>query len=271
MTPASFYSNSNSCPGLPRAATPPAPVAQPAPGALTTTPPVIPPPAAPGSEPTLGEALYGKTSPDSASPPTTPPAAAAAEGKDGTSPAPDAPKEGEAPTDGTTAPKPVALTADSYKDLKVPDGLVLDDALFSEAKGEFAKAGIDPTKAPALLDLYHRALRSQADATISALTAQDTAWRTELQALPEFAGSKFDTARNVIGRAIEEFGSPGVRTVLETYHLGNNPDLARFIYNMAHAMVEGTVPPTGGVPGERNAGRRGRTLGEILYPSSPTN
>ncbi len=250
----------------PAAAAPvPAPEA-PAPGLTTTPAPAIEVPDQPAAK-TLGATLYGgakEGAPADGLPPTqqADPAAPAGEGGD----APAAPKEGE----GEPAPAPAPLTVDSYADLTLPEGMEVDDALFTRAKEVFAESGIAPDKAPALLSVYKTALEAQAESTRAAIVEQDAKWRAELEALPEFAGERMTSARNLIGRAIEEFGTPELRTTLETYGLGNNPAIGRMIYNMALALSEGTLPQQGTqVANDRN-GRRagGRTLGEKLYGST---
>ena len=227
---------------------------------LVTTP-APPLPSAPEAAKPLGATLYGESGQPREGEPS---AAAAAPKEEGAVPEPSVPtKEGEAAV-------PAPLTADSYADLALPEGLEVNPDLFAKFKSTAAESGIAPDKAPALLELFKEAQVLQNEATVTALRKQNATWQTELEALPEFKGERKAVAAQVIGRAIEEFGTPAVRSTLDAYGLGNNPDLARFIHNMAVALVEGTITPSGNpAPNGKDGKSRGSTLGARLYPNTP--
>lgn len=229
--------------------------------ALTTEPPAQTPEPTPtptgGESKTLESVLYPKDGAES------PPVAAAAEEPKTESESPKV--ETEAPKEEGAKSEPAPLTADSYKDLTLPEGLVVNDALFAEAKEVLAKVGVDPAKAPELMALYGKVQTQQAESIRAEIKAQDTAWSKELDAIPEFSGEQRAVASQFIGRAIEEFGTPEVRQTLAAYGLGNNPALARFIYNMAYAIVEGERPLTGGAAPVVRNGSPKPSLAESLY------
>ena len=169
----------------------------------------------------------------------------------------------------TTPAEPPSLTVDSYKDLKVPDTIQVDEALLGDFKTTLADAGVDPAKAPALLGVYEKALVAQKAADDAAILAQDAQWQRELSTLPEFQGERRAQSSTIIGRAIDEFGTPEVRSTLDAYGLGNNPALARFILRLASAATEGTPTIPGNPPPTTKDGKPlSRTLGARLYGDS---
>lgn len=235
----------------------------------------------PAPKPTLVEALF----PDGVTPegkPQGPDAPAPAEpvvDAEAKSAEP-APTE-EKPAEDAKPPEPAApLTVESYADLALPEGLAVSPELFTEAKTLFAEQGIDPAKAPALLDLFHKALIGQtkflADAQ-TAFTAQHDGWVKDLAAMPEFQGERRAQSDAVLGRAFEEFVpaqyQAGLRDQLRASGLGNHPGLVAMLLSMSSALVEDGPMLTGAARslGPNGADpRRDKSLGQQLYPDQPS-
>lgn len=165
---------------------------------------------------------------------------------------------GEETSSGTDTIAP--LTADSYVDLKAPEGLVMDDALLGEAKSVFAEADVNPAEASKLLDVYKKGLEAQATANQTAFTDMRATWLKESKALPEFAGSKLEPALASISKVIDEFGSNEVREVLSATGAGDNPAIAKMMYKIAEALSEGR-PTAGGRP----PGGQKKSYAELQY------
>jgi hypothetical protein len=164
-----------------------------------------------------------------------------------------------------------ALTVESYKDLTLPEGFVVDDALMTTAKTTFAEIGIAPDKAPALIKLFADAsLAAQTRATAD-FQAQQTTWLGEVNAMPEFQGEARATSLQAIGRVFDEYGTPEAKEALDAYGAGNNPALVKMFLKMASVLSEGA--PTGqGRPAPTGADGKpaslaGKSLGQRLYPS----
>jgi hypothetical protein len=79
-------------------------------------------------------------------------------------------------------------------------------------------------------------------------TNQLDSWVSELKADKEIGGDKFDENAGVAAKAIEKFGSPELKQVLNQTGMGNNPDLFRFALNIGRHLIEdnpGTGSPAG--------------------------
>ncbi len=238
------------------------------------------------SPPEAVNLLFPATPAEGASTPAV--AAPATEGAAQPSPAPDpAPAEAvaseadEAPTliapKDATAEEPAAkeadatptepLTAASYE-IKLPETVTLDETLLTEAKETFAKLGLDPKSAQPLADFYVKALEAQNAANLKAWNDQDSGWRNELHALPEFASvAQRKEAQTMIGRLLEDYGAPGLDAVIFNAGLGNNPQLAPFFLKLAKVLTEGSPGRPGGAVPQSNNGRipKNATPGQILY------
>lgn len=171
---------------------------------------------------------------------------------------------------GEVAPLDLA----AYADLKLPEGLVADEALFGEFKSLAAEAGIPPEAATKLLPFAEKLATAQLTRFQEAATAefskQQGDWVTELKSMPEFQGEALERNTAFLGRLMDEFGSPEARAYLDSTGAGNNPAIVKMLLSMGQALVEGDPTPVGD-PGRlatpKPAARGARASGgSILYP-----
>lgn len=226
--------------------------------------------ATPASEPAAPTAeapepvAEGTVSGEAPSATPLPPKEAGAEGAEGTVATEAAKPEGDAPA--SEAPP---LTLASY-DLKVPEGLTVDEGLMTKFKEASLEGKVDPATAQGYLDLYADALKAAASTSQSSAEAQSAQWRTETLALPEFTGATRDASLQSLGRFMDEYGSPDLKSVLDATGLGNNPHVVRAFLKAAQALDEGrpVAPGAPANPGPNNGKPMGqRTPGQILYSS----
>lgn len=179
------------------------------------------------------------------------------------------PPEGEKPK-GETPPEPekaapVALTADDIK-IDLPEGV----ALAEEALGNFLTAantaGLSKENAQALLKMHAEQVdglvKDWVKVQTDTWTETNKAWRDEIAADPDIGSGNEKKTLEVIGRALDTYGSKEVRQALDLTGAGNNPHVTKLIYKMALALSEGSSVP-GGQPAPK--GKAGQTLGERLY------
>lgn len=197
---------------------------------------------------------------------------ASTESGNASAPGPESESGQESAVGDSSETSPDALTADSY-DIKLSEELQGNDALLTGAKTLFAEVGVDPTKAQKLVDFYTEALKTQAAENTAAWTAQQTAWKNEIEAMPEFKGPTRDTSLQALGKLWDEFGTDEAKAALDAYGAGNNPALVRMFLKMASTISEASPAPQGRpAPMDRN-GRPlgGRTVGETLFGDTPEN
>ena len=223
---------------------------------------------------TLGESLY----PAEAQPAPEPkPAGVDASTDQPTDPA--TPASGEESTDGDPKPAeaapeeatpPPVLTTDSYADLTLGDDFTVNDEALTSAKSIFAEAQLPVESAQKLLDLYATNIKATAEAAAKAtqetFTALNTKWAAETNALPEMQGEAKKQTLAILGRTMDEFGSPEAREAFNLTGAGNNPHIVRYILSLAQAVVEGSPTPQG-APVATDP-RKGKSLGQRLYPNS---
>ncbi len=209
------------------------------------TPTPDPTPAAPA--PTPGDTLYPA---EPAAPATPDPAPV--------DPAPEPSPDPAPPPD--PAPDPAAL------ELKLPEGVELDAAVMDTFKQTLVDPALSQNeRGQKLVDMF-------VDLQTKAATEQQKAWETtqegwlkDIQTDPVM-GKDFAQTTEILGKALDAFGTKEAREAFEITGAGNNPHVVRFVYNMAKALNEGTHVQPGNV-----APKGPRTAGAILYGDGPAS
>jgi hypothetical protein len=91
-----------------------------------------------------------------------------------------------------------------------------------------------------------------------------TEWAEAAKADQEFGGDKLNENLAVAKKALDKFGSPELRTLLNDSGLGNNPEVIRFMYRAGKAISEDTF--VGGSKGNQKSGPKNfNDLASALY------
>jgi len=144
--------------------------------------------------------------------------------------------EGDKPA---TEDKPAAETKpegapDKYE-FKAPEGKEYDSAVldsFSEAAKE---ANLTQDAAQKLLEKVAPALASRQQEQVEAIR---NGWLESAKTDKEFGGEKLQENLGVARKALESFGSPELRKLLDDTGIGNNPEVIRFMYRAGKAISE---------------------------------
>lgn len=232
----------------------------PNPSAVSEATPVVETPVV-AAEPTIAAKLYPE-----GEKPVVEAETEAVEGEEKPAVEAEAKVEPEAKTEVEGEVKP--LTAESYT-FTYPEGFTPDDKSIADVKAIFAETGVPVDKAQALMDLYSTNLKAASESAATAAQAQFTelnnTWVSEINAMPEFQGETAKETRTILGRAMDEYGSPEAREAFTLTGAGNNPAIVKYILGLAKAVTEGSMTPMGKPPAKPTA----TTLGGRLYPDKP--
>ena len=157
-----------------------------------------------------------------------------------------APESQAAATEATEAPaeaeKPQG--APEAYEFKAPDGREFDPKVlegFSEAAKEL---NLPQEAAQAMLDKIAPALAAKQEQALNETRAK---WETDAKADKEFGGDKLTENLALAKKAIETFGSPELRTLLDETGLGSHPEFIRVFVRAGKAISEdGFVAGRGG-------------------------
>lgn len=201
---------------------------------------------APTSAPVAADTAL-TTAPASA-PATVPAAEAAPANTDGTVP------DGEAKP---AAPEPRAPA--EYANFTAPDGKDLPPEAADQVKSIAKELDLTQEQAQKLAEFKltrDQAMRDQ-------LNTESTKWLNELPSDKEFGGEKLGENLAIAKKAIDAFGTPELKTLLETSRLGNHPEMIRAFYRAGLAISQDNKFVAGGSGGKPEGGNPAKSL----YPN----
>lgn len=156
---------------------------------------------------------------------------------------------------------------EAYTDFTLPEGVTLSDddlAGFSDLAKE---AGMTQEMAQKFIDMEGKRMEAIGESfqksVQDAFDKQQSDWLAELKNDPEYGGDNLDKNNGLAVKVINKFGNQGLKDVLDSSGMGNNPDLIKFIHRIGKAIAEDQLE--GG--DTNNGGDSGKTLAEKLYPN----
>lgn len=150
-----------------------------------------------------------------------------------------------------------------YTDFSMPEGVSLDEELLGNATPLFQEAGLSQEMAQKFVDFYSGIRAGETQAQESAIADQISSWGEQAKADTEFGGEKFDENIAQALRALDKFGTPELRKVLDETGLGNHPEVIRLAFRVGATVTEdrpeGDSAASAATP---------KTRSETLYPDS---
>lgn len=134
--------------------------------------------------------------------------------------------------------KPEAPAEVTY-DFKAPEGMALDQVALGEWQTVAKEAGLTPEAAQRAVDVAVGMLQRQQEAQ----AAMVTTWTEQVTADKEIGGDKLQENLAVARKALETFGTPELRDVLNMTGLGNHPEVIRAFYRAGKTISEDVFVP----------------------------
>lgn len=193
-----------------------------------------------------------------ASEPATPPSGEqdpAAGGEPAVGPEGEPPAGGESDGDGEGGDNSV-----DFANLEMPDGMVLDDAAVEQFGSVIKELGLNQEQTQKMATAYAQLQQAKAQEAGEAFSQQLDHWYEQSATDKEFGGDKFEQSAKLAVQAVEKFGGPELKQVLEDTGLGNHPEVIRFMYRVGKAVSEDNPGSGGNGPTEK------RDRASVLYP-----
>lgn len=125
---------------------------------------------------------------------------------------------------------------DPYKDLKLADGVAVDEAQMANFKALAKENGLSAQAAQAVLDFEAQRLTAAAEQAANV-------WKEQTQ--KEY-GDKLPTVLATAARAVDKFGGAELRELLNQTGLGNHPVVVKTFHNAGALLREDASVPSNG-------------------------
>ena len=120
-------------------------------------------------------------------------------------------------------------------------------------------------QAQKLVDLEAERNQASYQAQVDAFNQLKEEWAEQSKNDKEYGGDKFDESIALAKNAVDKFGSPGLKQLLEEHGVGNHPEVIRFMVNVGKLTGE-DVPGGSTTPVAKEQDRVNQ-----LYPNDRNN
>jgi len=149
-------------------------------------------------------------------------------------------------------------------DLKVPKGVDLKGESLDELKATAKELGLTQEQAQRLADLGAKQAQGFAAQLVEQQKTLTAEWAEQTTADKEIGGDKLPENLGVAKKALDTFGSPALKTLLNQSGLGNHPEVVRFMVKAGKAISEDGKLVTGNAA---QADRASTPIENRLYPN----
>lgn len=185
--------------------------------------------------------------------------AASGEGSDANQPGEKSDEQKAADEAAAKAAEEAAKSAgapEKYEPFTAPEGTALDAAVMTEFETAARELNLPQDAAQKLIDKMAPVMAKQQTAQLEQLR---TDWAAASTSDKEFGGDKLTENLGFARKAMDTFGTPELKTMLNETGLGNHPDVVRFMVRAGKAISEDKIV-TSGAPASAN-----RSAAEVLY------
>lgn len=154
------------------------------------------------------------------------------------------------------APKAETLPVPETYELNMPEGVELDTAAADEFKAIAKELKLSAEAAQKVADVGAKMAQRQAESHTKLVES----WTELTKADKEVGGDKLHENLAVAKKALETFGTPELRDVLNATGLGNHPEVIRAFYKAGKAISEDRFVPGSPKAAETDMAKR-------LFPS----
>jgi hypothetical protein len=159
-----------------------------------------------------------------------------------------------------------AQTQQSDFELKLPEGSNLDASYLEQTKALAKELGLSQEAAQKLVERDSGLLSSVSERNAVQVREKTEQWAKDAQADKEIGGGNFQSSVNDARTALDKFGSPEFKNMLNQSGVGNHPELIRLLARVGKAMREDKMVTTSSQPA-----RAQKSFAEAFYPSMSAN
>lgn len=125
---------------------------------------------------------------------------------------------------------------EQYEEFKFEEGKALSEDMAADVKAIAKELNLPQAQAQKLADLALKRSETAQTAQAEALEKARTEWADSARADKEFGGDQFDANLATAKKALDAFGTPELRSMLNESGLGNHPEVIRFMVRAGKAI-----------------------------------
>lgn len=137
------------------------------------------------------------------------------------------------------APAPVVPEAYAFKDL--PEGYAMSEQQVAEVSPLFKDLGLTQEQADKLVAFDAKRALAAEQAGLEQRQGLVTGWEKSLREDAAFGGANFDANVGVAQKALSQFGTPELSTMLKESGLGSHPEVVRLFHRIGQQLAEGQL------------------------------
>ncbi|OZI58714.1 hypothetical protein [Bordetella genomosp. 1] len=191
------------------------------------------------------------------------------------------PEGGDAPADGTPEGQDGATTTDpnaakpddqsddagkatgapeQYEDFVAPEGVQLDGELVGDLKTLAKELNLSQSDAQRVADLGPKLMQKLQNQQAEFFNQMREQWADQTRGDSELGGDAFEANLGVAKKALAEFGTPELNTLLKDTGVGNHPEMIRLLHRIGKKISSDSF-----VPGNSTAHAPQQGLAQKLY------
>ena len=146
-------------------------------------------------------------------------------------------------------------------DLKLPEGSPLDAKHLDEVKAMAKELGLSQEAAQKLVERDNALLSKSEQRTQAMVSEQVSQWEQQARTDKEIGGANLQSSITDAKVALDKFGTPEFKNMLNQSGVGNHPELIRLLSKVGKAMREDKMLTGGSRPVQDH-----KTFAEAFYP-----
>ncbi len=166
--------------------------------------------------------------------------------------------EGDQPADGQQQQQAKPEGAPEKYEFTPPEGVQFDASVIAQFSEVARELNLPQDAAQKVLDKMAPTIQARQAEQLAALRED---WATSARADKEFGGDKLTESLGAAKKALDQFGSPEFKTLLNDSGLGNHPEVIRFMVRAGKAISEDRF-----VSGAQGASGRSDDPAKRLFP-----
>jgi|688.fasta_scaffold33106_6 hypothetical protein len=153
-------------------------------------------------------------------------------------------------------------TQNQAYELKVPEGANLDASYLEQTKALAKELGLSQEAAQKLVERDAGLMSSVSERNTAQVREKTEQWAKDAEADKEIGGSNFQSSVTDARTALDKFGTPEFKNLLNQSGVGNHPELIRLLARVGKAMREDKMVTSSSQPA-----RDQKSFADAFYPS----